>query len=86
MRLLFITPHLSTGGLPQFLLKKIEVLNDTFDIWCIEWDNITGGQLVVQRNQIQNLLGLDFVSQWGRNLEMCQVNPFSRALMRHYQQ
>lgn len=57
MRLLFITPHLSTGGLPQFLLKKIEVLNDEFDIWCIEWDNITGGQLVVQRNQIENLLG-----------------------------
>ena len=57
MRLLFVSPHLSTGGLPQFLLKKIEVLNDTFDIWCIEWDNITGGQLVVQRNQIQNLLG-----------------------------
>ena len=62
MRLLFITPHLSTGGLPQFLLKKIEVLNDTFDIWCIEWDNITGGQLVVQRNQIQNLLGSKLIT------------------------
>jgi GR25 family glycosyltransferase involved in LPS biosynthesis len=57
MRLLFVTPHLSTGGLPQFLLKKIELLNDTFDVWCIEWDNITGGQLVVQRQQIEGLLG-----------------------------
>lgn len=57
MRLLFVTPHLSTGGLPQFLLKKIEILNDTFDVWCIEWDNITGGQLVVQRQQIEGLLG-----------------------------
>ncbi len=57
MRLLFITPHLSTGGLPQFLLKKIEVLIDEFDIWCIEWDNITGGQLVVQRNKIESFLG-----------------------------
>jgi len=56
-KILFIAPHLSTGGLPQFLLKKIEVLNNEFDIWCIEWDNITGGQLVVQRTQIQSLLG-----------------------------
>ncbi len=62
MRLLFVTPHLSTGGLPQFLLKKIEVLVDTFDIWCIEWDNITGGHLVVQRNQIENLLGSKLIT------------------------
>ena len=57
MKLLFVTPHLSTGGLPQFLLKKIEVLIDTFEIWCIEWDNITGGQLVIQRSQVESLLG-----------------------------
>jgi hypothetical protein len=56
MKIVFITPHLSTGGLPQFLLKKIQVLKDTFDIYCIEWENITGGQLVVQRSQIENIL------------------------------
>lgn len=56
MKIVFITPHLSTGGLPQFLLKKIQVLNDTFDLYCIEWENITGGVLVVQRNQIANIL------------------------------
>ena len=55
-KIIFVTPHLSTGGLPQFLLKKIEVLIDTFDIYCIEWDNVTGGRLVVQRNQIENIL------------------------------
>lgn len=62
MRLLFVTPHLSTGGLPQFLLKKLEVLNNEFDIWCIEWDNITGGQLVVQRSQIESLLGKKLIT------------------------
>ena len=56
-KIIFITPHLSTGGLPQFLLKKIEVLINTFDIYCIEWDTVTGGRLVVQRNQIEKLLG-----------------------------
>ena len=78
MRLLFVSPHLSTGGLPQFLLKKIEVLNDTFDIWCIEWDNITGGQLVVQRNQIQNLLGSKLITMNDKNKFLSivdEINP-----------
>lgn len=55
-KMLIITPHLSTGGLPQFLLKKIEVLINKWDIYLIEWENITGGNLVVQRNKIENLL------------------------------
>jgi len=78
MRLLFVTPHLSTGGLPQYLLKKIELLNDTFDIWCIEWDNITGGQLVVQRSQIEQLLGDRLITMYQK--ENCidiinKINP-----------
>jgi len=55
-RLLFIAPHLSTGGMPQYLCKQIEVLINDFDIWCVEWDNVTGGVLVVQRNKILNLI------------------------------
>lgn len=56
-KMLIITPHLSTGGLPQFLLKKIRVLLKKWNIYLIEWDNITGGRLVVQRNEISDLLG-----------------------------
>jgi glycosyltransferase involved in cell wall biosynthesis len=55
-KLLYITPHLSTGGLPQYLTKKIELLKDEFDIYLIEWVDCTGGKLVVQRNKIKNLL------------------------------
>ena len=57
MKVLFITPHLSTGGAPQYLLKKIQLLKDDCDIYCIEYNDITGGVLVVQKEQIQNLLG-----------------------------
>ena len=57
MKVLFIAPHLSTGGAPQYLLKKIQLLKDDCDIYCVEYNNITGGVLVVQREQIQNLLG-----------------------------
>ena len=55
--LLCVAPHLSTGGLPQFLVKKIELLKDTYNIHVVEWDDITGGVLVVQRNRILDLIG-----------------------------
>jgi FkbM family methyltransferase len=57
MKILFITPHLSTGGAPQYLLKKIQELNAAHEIYCIEYNNITGGVLVVQRSQIEKILG-----------------------------
>ena len=56
MKVLFIAPHLSTGGMPQYLYKQMEVLSESCEVWCIEWDNVTGGVLVVQRNRIANLL------------------------------
>lgn len=55
-KLVLITPHLSTGGLPQFLLDKIQILISKFQVYLVEWDNITGGVFVVQRNKIKNLL------------------------------
>ena len=56
-KIVFIAPHLSTGGLPQYLVKQIESIKDDMDVYCIEWDNITGGVLVIQRNKVLNLLG-----------------------------
>jgi glycosyltransferase involved in cell wall biosynthesis len=58
-KLLFIAPHLSTGGLPQYLTKKIELLKDDFLIYLVEWVDHTGGRLVVQRNKILSLIDSD---------------------------
>ena len=55
-KLLFIAPHLSTGGLPQYLCKKIELLKDEFDIYLVEWVDHTGGRLVVTKNKITQLV------------------------------
>jgi len=55
--ILYVAPHLSTGGLPQYLTKKIELLKDTYEIYVVEYDDITGGHLVIQRNKILKLLG-----------------------------
>ena len=55
-KLLYIAPHLSTGGLPQYLCKKIELLKNDFDIYLVEWADVTGGVLVVTRNKIVQLV------------------------------
>lgn len=57
MKILFIAPHLSTGGMPQYLYKQMETISSDCEVYCVEWDNVTGGVLVVQRNRIANLLG-----------------------------
>lgn len=60
-KILFISPHLSTGGSPQFTLNKITLLKDDFEIWCIEY-NFVSSHYVVQRNKIANLLQDKFIS------------------------
>ena len=58
-KLLYVAPHLSTGGLPQYLTKKIELLQDSYEIYLVEWSDVTGGVLVVTRNKILKLVDQD---------------------------
>lgn len=58
-KLLFITPHLSTGGLPQFLVKQLEVLQGQYDLYVIMYNDIGGEQFVVQKNRVRKLLDGD---------------------------
>lgn len=58
-KLLFITPHLSTGGLPQFLVKQLEVLRNKYDLYVIMYNDIGGEQYVVQKDRVRRLLKQD---------------------------
>ena len=60
-KILYISPHFSTGGLPQYLLKKIESFNDSSDIYCVEY-SYYGDAYVVQRNKVISILGDNFIS------------------------
>lgn len=62
MKILFITPHLSTGGGPQYLLKKIVELKDDHDVYCVEYDDVTGGVFVVQRNRVKEILDTKLIT------------------------
>ena len=79
LKVLFITPHLSTGGGPQYLLKKIQELNNDCDIYCIEYADITGGVLVVQRNQVKDILGNKLITLGENKIDLITkiiaINP-----------
>lgn len=68
MKLLYLIPHASTGGMPQVTLKRIELLKDLFDVYVIEYKQIAS-TYIVQRSQMQKILGDKFIS-FGRTEEL----------------
>ena len=57
LRVLFVAPHLSTGGMPAFLLRRIQALqaHTNVDIYVVEYANHSD-HFVVQKNQIKKLV------------------------------
>jgi FkbM family methyltransferase len=55
-KILFIVPHLSTGGLPQVTTNKIQLLKEDYIIKCVEY-GCYSWDFVVQKNRIKNLIG-----------------------------
>jgi autotransporter strand-loop-strand O-heptosyltransferase len=61
IKLLYLTPHLSTGGMPQFALKRIQKLNeyrDEIEIFVVEYSKFSD-TYVVQRNSILEMIDSD---------------------------
>ena len=57
MRILFLAPHLSTGGMPEFLLTRLKALQDdpALDVHVVEYC-LYATSYTVQRDQIKALL------------------------------
>ena len=53
-KLLYVASHLSTGGMPQYILKQVESFIDGFDIQVVECANHSD-VFVVQKKKIQEL-------------------------------
>lgn len=64
LRVLFLAPHLSTGGMPAFLLKRIELLleHTDVDIIVVEYQNYSD-DFVVQKNKIRELVTLETLGE-----------------------
>ena len=59
--LLILTPHMSTGGCPQVVAKKVELLKDYYNVIVVEWEMIAW-TFVVQRNKVIDMIGDKFIS------------------------
>ena len=54
-KLLFIAPHLSTGGFPQYLLWNIQEVITSYEVYVCEY-SFASPDFVVQRNAIKALI------------------------------
>jgi predicted O-methyltransferase YrrM len=54
-KLLYVCPHLSTGGQPQYTYKQVKHFLNDFNIEVVEINNSGGDAFVVQKNRIKSL-------------------------------
>ena len=52
---------MSTGGCPQVVAKKVELLKDYYNVVVVEWECVAW-LFVVQRNRVINMIGDKFIS------------------------
>jgi FkbM family methyltransferase len=71
-RVLFLVPHLSTGGMPQYTYDLMRKIKDDVDVYCVEYGFISP-HFVVQRNRIIELLGDRFFCLSDDKNELFQI-------------
>ena len=77
MKIVYLAPHLSTGGCPQFILKRIQSLlahTEGIEVYVIE-HSFHGDAYVVQRNAIRDLLGDRFYAGDNKIEIINRINP-----------
>ena len=74
MRILFLAPHLSTGGMPQFLLKRLQGMrNHTNNEYYVVEYQCHSLDYVVQRNAIKSLLLENFATLYEDKMELFKI-------------
>ena len=75
MKIVYLAPHLSCGGCPQVILKRIQTLQlyvENVEIYLIE-HNDYGKHFPTQRDQISKILGIRFFSLGENKMEAMDV-------------
>ena len=60
MKIVYVTPHLSTGGMPEYLRNKIDLLKDDNEIWVVEKSFEPAYRTV--RDKIESLIGKNLIT------------------------
>lgn len=71
-KVLFIVPHLSTGGMPQYTYNLISKIINDVDVYCIEY-TFLAWNYVVQRNKIKSLLGDKFYAEFDSKSKILEI-------------
>ncbi len=80
-KVLYLVPHLSTGGMPAFVLKTLEALGDKITPYVVEY-NCYSLDYVVQRNKIKDIVGTNFTTLYENKMELFDViNKFKPDLI-----
>lgn len=85
-KIIYIAQHLSTGGMPQYLVKQIERFMSEYEVHVIEWADVTGGIYVVQRNRIKGLVGDRFHTLGEDKREMLSLIESIGPIAIHFQE
>lgn len=56
MKILYVAPHLSTGGMPQYLYKQISYFCKEHQIEVVDYTNSGGDSFIVQKYRIKELV------------------------------
>lgn len=71
-KVLFLVPHLSTGGMPQYTYDLMRKIKDDVDVYCVEYSMVSP-DFVVQRNKVINLLNDKFFSLGNDKTELFSI-------------
>jgi autotransporter strand-loop-strand O-heptosyltransferase len=83
MKILYVAPHLSTGGMPQYLYKQVEAFCKENEIHVVDVTGSGGTAFVVQKNRIQELVPVQTLSN---DKELLSVVKNYAPEVIHYQE
>lgn len=63
MRVFYIVPHLSTGGMPEYLKNKIDKIKDEAEVWVFEQKHEVS--YITIRKRIESIIGRERIVTWG---------------------
>jgi FkbM family methyltransferase len=69
-KVMLLVPHLSTGGMPQYVLWLIEKLVKENDVYVIEFCNLAPSYNI-QKNRIRDIIGDKLITLLGDDIERC---------------
>ena len=71
MRIIYVTPHLSTGGMPEYLRRKVELMKEENEVWVVEKHFESAYRSI--RDKIENLIGNRLINIGDNNYRLLEI-------------